>query len=697
MTLRQRLRAALLLAAGAALLLGMTGTSSTPEQPSLALDPSLRNDPAVRLALADLQAALAAPGATPLKRVTVGQPADAGVKQAAAKRVSDLDTLGGEDYVIRPLPGDDPGVLLVGGGPLGVAYGMLELADDVRQRRPYLASPVERRVSPDFSLRMVSDPLDPRYPGSEQALRWGYNAVMTEPWPALALYDSLDPAIYDAAKYPEARAWVEAKRRLARQEVQQAKALHLQVIAPGDVISLPQQVAALYGADVTDGVTGRYCIERPRTRALLAAAIDELFTAFPEVDGILVRTGENYPAGPLAGNTPVDGACPGRTDSLAETLRFLQGEVVGKHGRRLIYRGWDLGAGGMHAAGGGARLAAAFPTQQNTLLSFKVTETDFWRYNRLNPNLLDTPFDRMVELQAAREYEGKGAFPDFVAAIHGQGLPEVLGDRGLPAAHAAGVRAAWVWAKGGGWDGPFVSNPLWVEANAAALGKLLWRSTADPGQLARDWAAARFGPDAAAPLGDLLLGSPHAILNGFYLGCYARTHGPWTPNTLWVRDDQVSGTAKLRELYDGCGGAGSIDDVAAEKAAAVDDVLTMQRLLQSADPALTDRTLAATVAAGLEYERTLLECFQHYVTGMFRWFAYQDGGSLDAPLRAQASTDLERARLAWQAHQATGLLPNAPSPFRDAGITAAIDAALEGLATPPEQARAIAPAATRPR
>ena len=216
-------------------------------------------------------------------------------------------------------------------------------------------------------------------------------------------------------------------------------------------------------------------------------------------------------------------------------------------------------------------------------------------------------------------------------------------------------------------------------------------------QLARDWAASRFGADAAAPLGELLVRSPRAVLGGFYLGCYARTHGPWTPNTLWVRDDQVGGAAKLRELYDGCGGAAAIDEVAAEKATAVAEVEAMQQLLQAADAGLAERTLAATVAAGLEYERTLLECFQSYVTGMFRWFAYQDGGLLDPALRAQATTDLERARLAWQAHQAAGLLPNAPTPFRDAGITAAIDGALEGLATPLEQARVLPSAATRPR
>ena len=52
----------------------------------------------------------------------------------------------------------------------------------------------------------------------------------------------------------------------------------------------------------------------------------------------------------------------------------------------------------------------------------------------------------------------------------------------------------WVFsAKGGGWDGPFVSNPLWVEANAAALRKLMfWALT--QGQAGKYTAKLYFAP-----------------------------------------------------------------------------------------------------------------------------------------------------------------------------------------------------------
>ncbi len=674
-------RAAFVVAVAAALAIAVMGVAGQPGGPHINVAPDLRNDAAVRLGAGDLRQAFQSSSAPPLQWVTAGLAGSAPVQAVAAARGLDLPALGPEDYWIRPLPADPPGALVVGGGPLGLAYGLLALAGDVRLGQAYLSYPAPRLGAADFSVRMVSDPLDPRYPGPEQALRWGYNTVMTEPWPALALYDQSAPGLYDPARFGTQRAWVENERRLAGAEIQQAKALHLRVIAPGDVILLPQQAAHVLGREVADAA-GRYCIEYPRVQALLAAAIDELFASFPEIDGILVRTGENYPLGPLAGNTLSDGDCPRQNgDSLEMALRLLHQQVVVKHGRQLIYRGWDLGAGGLHATGV-ARLASALPVGENTLLSYKITETDFWRYNRLNGNLLQGPYARMVELQAAREYEGKGAFPDYVPRIHAQGLPEAPGDGGLPAAHRAGVRSAWVWAKGGGWDGPFLHDPLWVEANAAGLGRLLWDVDADPAALAREWAAGRFGSRAAPLVAQMLLRSPDAALKGFYIACYARTSGPWTPNLLWVRDDVIAGGDRLRALYDGCRSPGDAEAALAEKDQALGAVATMQEHLRAADPLIADRTLAATAQASLIYQQTLLDTLRNYLGGMFAYFRFADSGRQDQIARVQAGALLGQAQQAWDAHQAAGNRPGAPTAYKDGGMLAAINQAIADLQRP---------------
>ena len=649
--------------------------------PSITVATALAADTAVQFGVGDLRAAFVRVD-LPLRWVTAGQ-ADSPEVLAATQRYDlPLPKLEHpEAWVIQPSPGPDPGVLVVGGGVMGVTHGLIALAEDVRLRQPYLSYPVPRKASPDFDFRLVSDPLDPRYPGPAQALRWGYNAVMTEPWPALALYERYDPALYDPARFPGPRAWVETKRREVKADLQQAKALHMKVIAPGDVILLPAQAQLLYGRELTTGGLNRYCIENPKVQALLAAALDELFTTFPEVDGILVRTGENYPMGPLTGNTPVSGVCsPQGADSLGATLRFLHEQVVGKHGRELIYRGWDLGSTGVHALGAsGQRLAAALPGRNGVTLSYKITETDFWRYNRLNPNLLEGPLPRMVEFQAAREYEGKGAFPNYVAAIHASGLPEAPGDPGLRGAHNAGVRRAWVWAKGGGWDGPYVNDPLWVEANSVALGRLLWNVNANPEAIAVDWAAGRFGWDAAPAIARMLMASPQAALKGFYLECFAKL-GAWTPNNLWLRDDVISGADKLRELYDGCGGGAGAERAVAEKQ---ESLVAMQAMEDAVAPMLErtlNRPMANTVRTGLQYQRTLLETLRSYLTGMFRYFQWVDGQRTDETLRAQAGTALRQATVSWGAHQQAAARQGAASPFRDAGMVPAIAKALEDLA-----------------
>jgi hypothetical protein len=54
--------------------------------------------------------------------------------------------------------------------------------------------------------------------------------------------------------------------------------------------------------------------------------------------------------------------------------------------------------------------------------------------------------EQIIEFQAAREYEGKGAFPDYEGPEHAVAMRR--------AAAAPGVKGAWIWNFGGGWGGP---------------------------------------------------------------------------------------------------------------------------------------------------------------------------------------------------------------------------------------------------
>lgn len=670
------------------------------EQPSVYLA-EFRTDAAVQLARQELMEAidqtkaregLRLPewflGSRPAASVVAGTPDNAAVVELAEKYGVVLPRLAPEEYLIQPLPqASAPRALVAGGDALGLAYGLMSLAEDLRLRRPYLETPLPVRRAPNIKLRLVSDPLDPTYPGPSQALRWGYNAVMTEPWPALVLYEKVAPTPYDPEKYGGDRAWVEERRQRAHTQIAQAKALHLKVLAPGDVLSFPTQMMELHGREVSDGIyPQRYCIERPRVQALLAAAIDELFTEFPQLDGIVVRTGENYPLGPLAGNPPQEGRCGlGGTESLRRTWELLHDLVVRRHGKLLILRAWDLGVEGTHAQLRLAQNSAepVIPNPSGVTFSYKITETDFWRYNRLNPNLLRPDQPRMVEFQAAREYEGKGAFPNYVAGIYANGPPELPGSGGLGEAYRAGVRQAWVWAKGGGWNGPYLDTYLWVEANVYAMSRLLWDVEADPNTLALDWARLRFGDGAAAHLAALLQKSPQAVLKGFYPQCYAQARGPWAPNALWVRDDIITGGYTVTELYKACrndqGWAKALRDQ--EEALAL--VASMQADLSAARPFLQDARLYRELEVSLEYQRSLLEVLHNYLTGLFQLYRFQDSRGQDAEAARIAREALLRLSESWRVHsRVVANLPGAATPYRDAGMLATAEAALRELEGP---------------
>ncbi|MSQ28410.1 MAG: hypothetical protein EXR51_09785 [Dehalococcoidia bacterium] len=679
------------LAAAVTLFAGVSWVSPQGGGPALTVAPEVAADAAVQAGAAAVRAALAAPlaGATSQGNLNVvaGPVYTEAVARALTANGKRLPTLDPEGYSVYPVvrAGITTGVVVVGGGPLGVAYGLFGLAEDLRLDQPYLRYPIPLNRTPAITLRLVSDPLEPTYPEPTQALAWGFNAVMTEPWPALALYDAYDPAVYDAAARPQERAWVEARRRSARAQIARAKALHLKVIAPGDVVSLPSQVVALYGGEVSDSVDSpRYCIDKPRVRALLSAALDEVFRDFPEIDGIMVRTGENYTLGPLSGNSPQDPQCAGGRDpfdGVVDTARFMEQQVSGRHNRMLILRAWDLGSNGGHAgAEKAARLAGAAPRGGAApTISFKVTETDFWRYNRLNPNLLRLNGPRMVEFQAAREYEGKGAFPNFTGGFYATGLPELGEHGGLRRAHEAGVRAAWVWAKGGGWDGPRLQSDLWVDANVYALSRLLWTPEAAPHQLATDWAALRFGRAAAPAIANLLVRSPEAVVKGFYLQCYAAKNEPWTPNLLWTRDDVVAGGEPMAALYRSCSSPADFEEALAERKRATVVVEEMVGDLALAQPHLTPQD-AALIRTSLQYERSLLESLDHYLTGMFHFYRFVDSGGRSIEARDAALNAFSRLRESWSIHtQFVPLLPGAATPYRDAGMWATVEGALKRL------------------
>jgi hypothetical protein len=77
-------------------------------------------------------------------------------------------------------------------------------------------------------------------------------------------------------------------------------------------------------------------------------------------------------------------------------------------------------------------------------------------------------------VQCAREYEGKGAYPNYVANGVIEGFEE---HAGMPEDVINSLRewtektpelfaGIWTWTRGGGWDGPYITSELWPDLNA---------------------------------------------------------------------------------------------------------------------------------------------------------------------------------------------------------------------------------------
>src|ERR1035438_1125685 len=244
--------------------------------------------------------------------------------------------------------------------------------------------------------------------------------------------------------------------------------------------------------------------------------------------------------------------------------------VVDEFGRTLIWRTWDLGNDGFHANPTVYdHVLAGLPERKGLILAVKNTQTDFWRYNDFNPMIGRGGVQQIVEFQCAREYEGKGAFPNYTGTFF-------AGD--MPQAAAIDVKGEWIWDFGGGWGGPFLKSDRWVRLNIFATTRLAQNPDLSPRSLAEEWAAKEFGAKAATNVADMLMLSGDCVLKFRYLAPYAGAHRGWTPSLNFMRDDIIRGEP-LKHLYDGS--KNSLPEAFAEKEEAVALASKMREMFES--------------------------------------------------------------------------------------------------------------------
>jgi len=257
---------------------------------------------------------------------------------------------------------------------------------------------------------------------ARQAVAWGFNAASIDDVAHLADHEWLEP---------EGRQGVGRYRTEMRRCLEVLTRAGLAPHVTMDVFS------------TTPGLQRRLRIERMEPGEYLRGLLDRFLTDFPEVAGVIVRIGESD------GKDVHDDFRSQLVLKTPEQARaFLQEmlPVFERHGRRLIFRTWTVGAYPigdlMWHRDTFARVFEGI-TSPALVVSMKYGESDFFRYLPLNRNFFRTPLAKIVELQSRREYEGCGEYPNFTGWLHERFARELR--------QAQNVIGCMVWCQTGGW------------------------------------------------------------------------------------------------------------------------------------------------------------------------------------------------------------------------------------------------------
>lgn len=375
---------------------------------------------------------------------------------------------------------------------------------------------------------------------------YGYNAQVinefTPPHCALT-FDAVSKDIFPENS-PE-RQWVLALRQRIQEQIRYTHAHGLKAYYFMDIILLPKNLVEMYKDELL-GDDGKIDWDRPMTKNLHRIMLDELFEVFPDLDGFVVRTGENYrhnipyhTGNELERNSREEKAIRKH----AELVSMLREEVCVKRGKSVIYRSWDIEfneeVGRFHTKPN-FYLGVVNQVEPHPLLLFSIKHTrgDYWRHMPFNPCLGLGQHKQIVEVQCQREYEGKGAYANYVAGSIINGFEEE--DLSQPSYHSLNELKAsplfhglWTWTRGGGWGGPYIKNEFWCGANAYVLSK--WFQTGQtPSDLFVEYAREQGFDESSAKLLNILADqSAHAVL--LSRGSKVVQLKAWDMN--WTRDD----------------------------------------------------------------------------------------------------------------------------------------------------------------
>ena len=442
-------------------------------------------------------------------------------------------------------------------------------------------------------------PFQTKYNDPVVLKQMGYNGQVIKAFPQAALtYDTFDPEI--VPKDSPERAWAEKCGAAVDEQIAAARKAGMPVYNFTDVLVVPQRLLVKYGNDMVvgsgkitrelveknrrDAISGslagtrlRLSVTRPMTQKIIRAQIDELFTRFPGLDGLVVRFGETYlhDTPYHVGGSPVGGGAEEHRILLA----LLRDEVCVKRNKKLFYRtwGWD---GFLTDPKFYRSVTDKIEPHRNLIFSIKHTSGDFIRGAPFNPTLGIGHHPQIVEVSANQAgLYGKCCWPYYI----GKGVIDCWdnrpGDKGLRSLLGhTNVVGLWTWSAGDGWAGPYKSNELWTDLNTYAMVEYAKQPGRPEPEIFEAYCRDRLKlePAQSAKFRELCLLATAATFHGQESASVAGS-------SWWCRDEYLSAINLDGPVAKGMGGP-----LLAEKAQAVVDWKKVERLareIRLANPA----------------------------------------------------------------------------------------------------------------
>ena len=512
----------------------------------------------------------------------------------------------------------------------------------------------------------------------------GYNGLVLYSTTGLSGISSAD----DIADRELSR-WVGQQIDEAARRVDEAVAAGLDVYLSYDMLVLPTSYVARHTDELCcKGTKEVLCPASETAMRKSMAALGALMQRMPRLAGVVLRLGDTdarrLPY--LTGNDVYLPHCPrcsslGRADRAVAVIEQAYDLVARKNNRRLIVRAWNVRPSGFHDSTELAqRIVARLPGEKSDdrlVLSFKFTQTDFWRYQPWNqPSLVCGDKQRggrpiLYELQCQREFEGKGGVPDYQPPLWRDGLPEASDAERGGLAHITdkiNFAGLWAWVRGGGWGGPFVQDEAWIDANVVAVPQLADNPNADTHAIARRWTKDRLGlnePELAEAVCGILERSAEAARLAFYFGAFARTKASaWHPAADWVNDDLMNAEACWRIVQRIA--EDQLDATIGEKERAANLISQDRHLLQSMVGDRKHPRLESLVNT-LIYAESLYAAMRDLTAGLIAYRRFRASGLRD--YADEARRRLFSAQSEWNHHtQRHAMLPGTATPFREHGF-----------------------------